>query len=233
MKMTEQQTFFEDVQPGTELVTREYGPLTVIDTVRWAGLQENTQQLHYDRDWVREHAGLRTFIASGAYRQALLMRMLTDWAGPRGRLRKLSLRHTYSTFEGEPRFVARAAEKSAALHVPIREPARANASGSPCRIAWRLSSSRPWSRYTFSGTRTDDGATAAHHGHLGGSLPCKDGHWVSQPDQPARPVGEVQEWVQYMDQTWKSKQRSGSRRSATRWWDRLPSVQFVKILSTS
>ena len=113
MAMAEQQTFFEDVQPDTELVTREHGPLTVIDTVRWAGLQENTQQLHYDRDWVREHAGLRTFIASGAYRQALLMRMLTDWAGPRGRLRKLSLRHTYSTFEGDTmRFVARATEKS-------------------------------------------------------------------------------------------------------------------------
>ena len=82
MTMAEQQVFFEDVQVNTELVTREYGPLTIIDTVRWAGLQENTQQLHYDRDWVREHAGLRTFIASGAYRQALLMRMLTDWAGP-------------------------------------------------------------------------------------------------------------------------------------------------------
>lgn len=113
MTITEQQIFFEDVRPDTELVTREYGPLTVIDTVRWAGLQENTQQLHYDRDWVREHAGLRTFIASGAYRQALLMRMLTDWAGPRGRLRRLSLRHTYSTFEGDAmRFAARAAEKS-------------------------------------------------------------------------------------------------------------------------
>ena len=113
MTMTEHQIFFEDIQSDTELVTREYGPLTVIDTVRWAGLQENTQQLHYDRDWGREHAGLRTFIASGAYRQALLMRMLTDWAGARGRLRKLSLRHTYSTFEGDTmRFVARAAEKS-------------------------------------------------------------------------------------------------------------------------
>ncbi len=109
----EEQKFFEDVQPGTGLVSREYGPLTIIDTVRWAGLQENTQQLHYDRDWVRKHAGLRTFIASGAYRQALLMRMLTDWAGPRGRLRKLSVRHTRPTFEGDTlRFTARAAEKS-------------------------------------------------------------------------------------------------------------------------
>ena len=113
MTMTEQQIFFGDVRPATEVVNREYGPLTVIDTVRWAGLQENTQQLHYDRDWVREHAGLRTFIASGAYRQALLMRMLTDWAGPRGRLRKLSVRHTYSTFEGDTmRFAARAVETS-------------------------------------------------------------------------------------------------------------------------
>ena len=109
----DQQRFFEDVQTGMELAAREYGPLTVIDTVRWAGLQENTQQLHYDRDWVREHAGLRTFIASGAYRQALLMRMLTDWVGPRGLLRRLGVRHTYSTFEGDTmRFAARAIEKS-------------------------------------------------------------------------------------------------------------------------
>ena len=108
-----EQRFFEDVRTGTELAAREYGPLTVIDTVRWAGLQENTQQLHYDRDWVREHAGLRTFIASGAYRQALLMRMLTDWVGPRGLLRRLGIRHTYSTFEGDMmRFAARAVEKS-------------------------------------------------------------------------------------------------------------------------
>ena len=52
-------------------------------------------------DHVREHNGLKTFIASGAYRQALLMRMLTDWIGPRGWLQKISLRHTYTTFEGD------------------------------------------------------------------------------------------------------------------------------------
>ena len=76
--------------------------MTIVDTVRWAGLQENWQHLHYDRDHVRQHNGLKTFIASGAYRQALLMRMLTDWIGPRGWLQKISIRHTYSTFEGTP-----------------------------------------------------------------------------------------------------------------------------------
>lgn len=108
-----QSTIFEDVAVGDSLPVREYGPLTIVDTVRWAGLQENWQHLHYDRDHVRQHNGLKTFIASGAYRQALLMRMLTDWIGPRGWLKRISVRHTYSTFEGDMmRFSARIAEKS-------------------------------------------------------------------------------------------------------------------------
>jgi acyl dehydratase len=93
---------------------RQFGPLTIVDTVRWAGLQENWQHLHYDRDHVRQHNGLRTFIASGAYRQALLMRMLTDWIGPCGWLKTIGIRHTYSTFEGDlMRFAAKIREKSA------------------------------------------------------------------------------------------------------------------------
>ena len=108
-----QNIFFDDVAVGDAIPPREHGPLTIVDTVRWAGLQENWQHLHYDRDHVRQHNGLRTFIASGAYRQALLIRMLTDWVGPLGWLQKLSVRHTYSTFEGDMmRFSARIAEKS-------------------------------------------------------------------------------------------------------------------------
>jgi len=97
----QQQLYFEVIKPGDLPLSRDYGPLTVTDTVRWAGFQENWQHLHFDRDHVREHNGLRTFIASGAYRQALLIRMLTDWIGPLGRLRKLSLRQTHPTFEGD------------------------------------------------------------------------------------------------------------------------------------
>jgi acyl dehydratase len=104
---------FDDVAVGDAIPPRDYGPLTIVDTVRWAGLQENWQHLHYDRDHVRQHNGLKTFIASGAYRQALLMRMLTDWIGPRGWLQKISIRHTYSTFEGDTmRFSAKIVEKA-------------------------------------------------------------------------------------------------------------------------
>ena len=109
----QQTIFFDQVQIGDSIPPREHGPLTIVDTVRWAGLQENVQHLHFDRDHVRQHNGLPTFIASGAYRQALLIRMLTDWIGPRGWLRKINVRHTYSTFEGDSmRFFARITEKS-------------------------------------------------------------------------------------------------------------------------
>jgi acyl dehydratase len=110
----ERQIFFDDVSVGDLIPPRQFGPLTIVDTVRWAGLQENWQHLHYDRDHVRQHNGLRTFIASGAYRQALLMRMLTDWIGPCGWLKKIVIRHTYSTFEGDlMRFAGKIREKSA------------------------------------------------------------------------------------------------------------------------
>ena len=108
-----QEIFFDGVAVGDTIPPREYGPLTIVDTVRWAGLQENWQHLHFDRDHVRQHNGLRTFIASGAYRQALLIRMLTDWIGPRGWLKKITVRHVYSTFEGDiMRFSARIVDKS-------------------------------------------------------------------------------------------------------------------------
>ena len=110
----QQITIFDDINVGGSIPSRDYGPLTIVDTVRWAGLQENVQHLHFDRDHVRQHNGLRTFIASGAYRQALLIRMLTDWIGPRGWLCKINVRHTYSTFEGDMmRFFAQVVDKSA------------------------------------------------------------------------------------------------------------------------
>jgi acyl dehydratase len=96
-----EQLWFEDVAPGRVIPTRTFGPLTIVDTVQWAGFQENWYRLHWDRDFVRERSGLRTFIASGAYREALLVRTITDWIGPRGVLRKLTVRQSTPTFEGD------------------------------------------------------------------------------------------------------------------------------------
>jgi acyl dehydratase len=97
----EQKIYFEDISPGTSLPKQEFGPHTLINGVQWAGIQEHPSPTHTDRDHVRVHRGLRTFICSGAQREAYLFRMLLDWVGPGGDLRKASLRNTASTFEGD------------------------------------------------------------------------------------------------------------------------------------
>lgn len=105
---------FDTVKAGDTIATVEYGPVTIIDTVRWAGVQENWGPLHFDREHVRKVNGLRTFIASGDYRQALLARAITDWIGGRGWLRTFSVRYTAPTFEGDMMcYAGRVAEKSA------------------------------------------------------------------------------------------------------------------------
>jgi acyl dehydratase len=102
-----------DFNVGDELIAAEFGPLTIADTVQWAGVQENFERLHFDREFVRENSRLRTFIASGGYRQALLARALTDRIGPCGKLLKLRVRHTAPTFEGDMlRYSARITETS-------------------------------------------------------------------------------------------------------------------------
>ena len=110
---TEEQRYFEDVQPGDPIPSREYGPLTIVDSVRWLGFQENPSPTHCDRDYVRERHGGKSFISSGAYRQSLLVRTITDWIGPQGKLHKLSVRQTHPTYEGDTmRYSGTVAEKS-------------------------------------------------------------------------------------------------------------------------
>jgi len=109
----EQRVYFEDVETGTSLPEREFGPHTLVAAIRWAGVQENPSPTHTDRDGARAMRGVRGIIASGAQREAALSRMLMDWAGPRGDLKKLGLRHTASTFEGDMmRFSGTVVEKS-------------------------------------------------------------------------------------------------------------------------
>ena len=51
-----QQLYFDGVSLGELLPHREFGPLTIISTVRWAGLQENTARLRYSGKIVEKSA---------------------------------------------------------------------------------------------------------------------------------------------------------------------------------
>jgi acyl dehydratase len=100
--------------PGAELKSPEFGPLTITDTVRWAGVQENDERIHFDREFARQNGRLKTFIMSGGHRQALLVRTLTDAIGPTGQLLRLSVEHRAPTYEGDMlHFSVRVAERTA------------------------------------------------------------------------------------------------------------------------
>jgi acyl dehydratase len=87
--------------PGAELPALDVGPLALSDFVRWAGYQENWIRMHYDAAFARQDAGLSGPVQSGHHRTALLARMITDWLGARGWLRRLAVRHTGQVRCGE------------------------------------------------------------------------------------------------------------------------------------
>jgi len=117
--MKQQQVYFEDLEVGSRLPTREFGPHTLVDGIRWAGVQEHPSPTHTDREYMRERRGAKGFIASGANREAYLFRLLYDWVGPGGDLRKSSLRNTASTYEGDlMRFGGTVVEKSPSAEDP-------------------------------------------------------------------------------------------------------------------
>ena len=113
------QFFFEDVEVGTTVPEREYGPHDLVTAVFWAGVQENPGLLHLDRDHAREHRRAPSIVASGALRQSFLTRTLTDWAGPRSFMQSMEFRHTASTYEGDlQRYTATVVEKSSDADKP-------------------------------------------------------------------------------------------------------------------
>jgi acyl dehydratase len=113
------QLFFEDVDVGTRVPEREYGPHDVVTAVFWAGVQENPGLLHLDRDHARQFRRAPSIVASGALRQSFLTKTLTDWAGPRAFVRSMEFRHTASTYEGDmQRYTATVVEKSADSNDP-------------------------------------------------------------------------------------------------------------------
>jgi acyl dehydratase len=115
----EQRVYFEDVAPGTALPVREFGPHTLVAAIRWAGVQEHPSPTHTDREYGRERRGLKGIIASGAHREAYVLRLLMDWVGPRGDVRQLGVRNTASTYEGDMmRFTGTVVEKSPTVDEP-------------------------------------------------------------------------------------------------------------------
>ena len=83
--------YWEDVQEGAELPPLKKNATTQ-QLVMYAGASLDFYQIHYDKDAALA-SDLPGVIVHGALKNAWLAQLVTDWIGPDGTLRKLSVQY--------------------------------------------------------------------------------------------------------------------------------------------
>src|SRR5438128_217660 len=89
--MAGKQTYFEDVEIGSEIPPLEKDPTTQ-QLVKYAGASGDFYQIHYDKDLALANK-LPGVILHGALKNAFLGQLMTDFAGEYGWLQKLSVQY--------------------------------------------------------------------------------------------------------------------------------------------
>jgi acyl dehydratase len=85
------QIYFEDVEAGQDITLLEKNPTTQ-QLVKYAGASGDFYQIHYDKDFALA-AKLPSVILHGALKNGFLGQLMTDFAGPGGWLKKLSVQY--------------------------------------------------------------------------------------------------------------------------------------------
>jgi acyl dehydratase len=94
----ETQTYFEDVTVGQEIELKIV-PSTQ-QLVQWAAGSGDFYQIHYDVEFARS-TGLPGIIVHGALKHALLGRMLHEWVGHGGKIKKWSVSYRGMDYPGQ------------------------------------------------------------------------------------------------------------------------------------
>lgn len=72
---------FDDLTVGTEPDSRNYGPLTRTDFVRYQGASGDFNPIHHDEGFAKG-AGFPTVFSVGMLQAGILASFATDWLGP-------------------------------------------------------------------------------------------------------------------------------------------------------
>ena len=97
--MTEQ-IYYDDVEPGQALPPLVRGPLRLKELVMFGAATNDYSEIHYDEAVCRDRA-LPGPLIHGPLKAALIARMLTDWIGPDGEVKKLSCRYSRMDVAGD------------------------------------------------------------------------------------------------------------------------------------
>jgi acyl dehydratase len=87
--MNASQIYYEDVKEGMDLPEISYGPITTEMIVRFAAARNNYHPIHYDKDFARGE-GHPDVLVEGPMKFALFERLMREWIGEYGTLRKIS-----------------------------------------------------------------------------------------------------------------------------------------------
>jgi len=93
------QVHFDDVKEGQDIPTLEKTP-TARTLVQWAGASGDFFELHYDKDFAKS-MGYPNVLVHGRLEAAYLTQLLTDWAGEKGLVKKMSVQYRGNAFPGQ------------------------------------------------------------------------------------------------------------------------------------
>mgnify|MGYP001463325350 FL=1 len=91
--------YWEDVAEGQELPQLVKRP-SRRQLVMYAGASGDFYEVHYDKDFAIE-IGLPGLIVHGALKNAYLAQVITDWMGPEGVMKKLSVKYRGTDVPGD------------------------------------------------------------------------------------------------------------------------------------
>ncbi|GAA0710803.1 hypothetical protein Drose_24765 [Dactylosporangium roseum] len=87
----------QTAQPGDELPVLE----TTVSRAQlffFSAATYNGHRIHYDRDWATTVEGHPDILVHGPLQSALMMKVLTDWVGTRGRVVSMSITNRASAY---------------------------------------------------------------------------------------------------------------------------------------
>ncbi len=88
---TRPQLYFEDVEVGAEIPPLVKVPSTIA-LVRYCAAANDFSPIHFDEPYARTR-GQQTVIVQGFFKAACLGQLLTDWAGPKGWVKKIATKY--------------------------------------------------------------------------------------------------------------------------------------------
>ncbi len=97
---TTRQCSYEDVEVGTEVPALVKVPTTTA-LVRYCAAANDFSPIHFDEPYARRR-GQKSVIVQGFFKAACLGQMLTEWAGPRGWVKKIATKYQRVNLPNEP-----------------------------------------------------------------------------------------------------------------------------------